>query len=252
MYKSRKVVVVIPALNEEAAIGLVVQGLQSLRTDDNIRQSVIDQIIVCDNGSSDRTADVALRCGAHVVYQSTPGYGIACLTAIAAIPEDCDIVLFVDGDHSCVTEQSLHLLEGICQGNDLAIGSRPMGHMESGALTPVQRWGNWLAGTLIQQIWKHPVSDLGPFRAIRYNVLHSLGMKDKTFGWTIEMQIRCIQKGYRTGEYPVDSIRRTGISKISGTVKGSIQAGIGILSMIAKLYLQERRLRSADKTPNIR
>lgn len=238
MYKAHYVSVIIPALDEEDAIGKVVSSLAALTNADG--SAICDQIIVCDNGSQDRTSERASAAGAEVVKQTIPGYGIACLTAMEQLTPQCDIVLFVDGDDSCYTEQSLPLLDAISSGADLAIGSRVLGHIEKHALTPVQRFGNALASFLIRCIWKQQVTDLGPFRAIRKSSLDRIQMADPTFGWTIEMQIKSIQAGLAVTEHPVDSKQRIGVSKISGTVKGSINAGIGILGMIAKLWWRQR------------
>jgi len=243
MYKNNKVVVVIPALNEEQAIGLVVRGLLDLILDD---QGVIDDVVVCDNGSSDSTAQVAQAAGATVVKQAKPGYGIACLTAIAHII-DCDIVLFVDGDDSCFAEQALLLLAGIVDGDDLAIGSRTLGIIELGALTRPQLFGNWLASHLITLFWRQKITDLGPFRAMRFSSLNALNMTDKTFGWTVEMQVKAIIHQMKVSEYAVDSKVRIGQSKISGTVVGSVKAGIGILSMILKLFIRQSRVKNSIK-----
>jgi glycosyltransferase involved in cell wall biosynthesis len=240
MYKGHKVSVVIPALNEEEAIAIVVGNLMNLRFDG---QSVIHSVVVCDNGSTDNTTQVARNKGAIVVNQSIPGYGIACLTAIAELPT-CDIVLFVDGDDSCFVEQALPLLDGIVEGDDLAIGSRTLGIIEAGALTQPQLFGNWLSSHLITLFWKQKITDLGPFRAMRSSSLQAINMEDKTFGWTVEMQVKAIIHGMQVSEYSVDSKVRIGESKISGTVSGSIKAGIGILSMIAKLFFRQSTLKN--------
>ena len=238
MYKGLRVVVVIPALNEELAIGHVINDLWSLCS---LEQAcIIDHIVVCDNGSTDKTALIADSCGAHVVFQPISGYGIACLTAIDSLPES-DIVLFVDGDRSCDISQAILLLEGIFSGDDVAIGSRTLGSMEPGSLAIPQRFGNWFAAFLIKILWNYTVTDLGPFRAIRTRSLVQMGMKDQAFGWTVEMQVKSIMLGLQMNEYPVDSVVRLGKSKISGTVKGSVSAGIGILSMIAKLKLNFKK-----------
>ena len=171
------------------------------------------------------------------------GYGIACLTAIAKLPA-CDIVLFVDGDDSCFIEQAILLLNGIIDGDDLAIGSRTLGHIEPGALTKPQLVGNWIASHLIRLFWQHKTTDLGPFRAIRFSSLQALNMADETFGWTVEMQVKAVIHGLKVSEYPVDSKVRIGQSKISGTVLGSIKAGIGILSMIAILFINQRHIKA--------
>ncbi|NRA70006.1 MAG: glycosyltransferase family 2 protein [Gammaproteobacteria bacterium] len=238
MYKGQKIAVVIPALNEQHAIGIVVESLLLLQAE---QQQVIDCVMVCDNGSTDYTAKVAIDAGAQVVRQTTPGYGIACLTAIAHLPP-CDIVLFVDGDDSCWAEQAIPLLTGVVNGDDLAIGSRTLGIIEPGALTTPQRFGNWLAARLIKLFWQYQVSDLGPFRAIRYSSLQKLNMRDLTFGWTVEMQIKAIIGQMQINEYAVDSKIRIGQSKISGTLVGSVKAGIGILSMIAKLRFSQEKI----------
>jgi len=238
MYKGLRVVVVIPALNEELAIGHVINDLWCLRSPEQV--CIIDHIAVCDNGSTDKTAAIADFCGAHVVSQPIAGYGLACLTAIDSLPES-DIVLFVDGDRSCDISQAILLLEGIFSGDDVAIGSRTLGSMEPGSLTIPQQFGNWFAAFLIKILWNYKVTDLGPFRAVRTRALRQIQMNDQSFGWTVEMQVKSIILGLQMNEYPVDSVVRLGQSKISGTVKGSINAGIGILSMIAKLKLKFKK-----------
>ncbi len=244
MYKGNQVSVVIPALNEEKAIHIVVKKLLMLQQNN---QAIIDEVVVCDNGSTDNTAEAAKNAGARVVFQKQTGYGVACLTAISAL-KTCDIVLFVDGDDSCDIEQALHLLAGIVNGDDLAIGSRTLGCIAPGALTKPQLFGNWLSSRLIYQLWKQQITDLGPFRAIRYQALKKLRMQDKTFGWTVEMQIKAIMLQLNMSEYPVDSKVRIGQSKISGTLSGSVKAGIGILSMIAKLYLTNKLKQTKHKS----
>ncbi|MDY6991951.1 MAG: glycosyltransferase family 2 protein [Pseudomonadota bacterium] len=233
MYAQLTVAVVIPARNEEALIGTVVAELLAL--------SLVDQLVVCDNGSTDATAQQAQAAGAQVVYQPQAGYGIACLTALAAL-KPVDIIVFTDGDHSFKAGQIIGLLESIVQGNDLVIGSRRLGHIEAGALTLPQRWGNRLAGLFIYWLWGTRVTDLGPYRAIRAPVLSQLNMRDHTYGWTIEMQIKAIQQGVPIQEVAVDTQkRRGGRSKVGGTVCGVIGASIGILTMIAKLRWQQRQ-----------
>lgn len=238
MYNNKKIVAIIPALNEEKAIDVVVRDLVKLTRGE---QRVIDQVIVCDNGSTDNTAHVASRAGALVVRQNTAGYGIACLTALAYLPV-CDIVLFVDGDDSCLIEQAIALLDGIINGDDLAIGSRTLGHIEKGALTQTQMFGNWLSSHLITLFWGQKITDLGPFRAMRSDALQAIEMQDISFGWTVEMQVKAIICGMKVSEYSVDSKVRIGESKISGTLSGSVKAGIGILSMIAKLFLMRKKI----------
>ncbi|MBL4826513.1 MAG: glycosyltransferase family 2 protein [Spongiibacteraceae bacterium] len=238
MIKQQHVSVVIPALNEELAIAKVVAQLKGLRNEENL--PLIDDIVVCDNGSSDTTAAVARAQGARVVYQQERGYGIACQTAIAQLG-DTDIVLFVDGDDSCVAQQAINLLTQVSQpgGFDIAIGSRTLGEREAGALSLPQQWGNYLATCLIGYLWCYQVTDLGPFRAIRYRALQGLAMEDRRFGWTVEMQIKAIQQHLNMVEIPIDVTRRIGKSKISGTVKGVIGAGVGIMGKIMSLRWRE-------------
>jgi len=249
MYQGKTVSAIIPALNEELAIAKVVGKLLNLKDDSGFR--IIDEVVVCDNASTDNTAKTAAAYGAKVVKQDVLGYGIACLTAISAL-SPCDIVLFIDGDDSCFVEQAIPLIAGITDGDDLAIGSRTLGNIQKGALTKVQIFGNAFAAVLIKMFWRHKITDLGPFRAIKMSALKGLDMQDQSFGWTVEMQIKAIQFGLKMNEYPVNSKIRIGQSKISGTINGSIKAGVGILSMIIKLrYLQRKMLvRFALEKPN--
>ncbi|GAA3929845.1 glycosyltransferase family 2 protein [Litoribacillus peritrichatus] len=247
MYKQQRVCVVIPALNEELSIHQVIQGLLNLKGGSN--QTIIDEVVVCDNGSTDSTARVAKHAGASVVYEPTPGYGRACLKAINALTEP-DIILFIDADHAFLAHQAMPLISAIARGYDLAIGSRTLGRMEKGALTLPQRLGNQLASAFIYGLWHHEVTDLGPYRAINASSLDKLNMQDQTFGWTIEMQIKAIQHNLQITEIPVDTRRRIGVSKISGTIKGSIKAGMGILGMIAKLWWQEQKNGHSDEVRN--
>jgi len=240
MIEQHTVSAVIPALNEELAIAKVIEQLKSQKNRHG--QPLIDEIVVCDNGSSDATAAVARGCGAKVVFQPQRGYGIACQAALAQL--QCrDLVLFMDGDDSCLASQAIDLLTVLNhnQDIDLVIGSRELGQIEPGALTPPQRFGNWLATRLISLLWQHQATDLGPYRAIRYQALQALQMQDQTFGWTVEMQIKAIQQGLGTAEVSVDSSRRIGQSKISGTVRGVIGAAKGILGTIFSLRWQQYR-----------
>ena len=233
MYKNLKIGAVAPARDEERDIGAVVGELLALANDHG--GPLIDDFVVCDNGSADATAERAREAGARVVHQQTPGYGIACQSALEAL-EPVDIVLFTDGDRSFKAADSLRLLEAVAAGADLAIGSRTLGQMEPGALSAPQLLGNRLAGFLIRRLWRREVTDLGPYRAIRMEALQRLNMQDTTFGWTVEMQIKAIQEGLKVVEAPVDTMRRRfGKSKVGGTLKGMIGAGVGILSMIAAL-----------------
>ena len=232
MYKNLKVGAVVPARNEEDNIRAVVRELVALREGG---KRLMDDFVVCDNGSTDATAQRAREAGARVVRQDRPGYGIACLTAIDAL-EEVDVVLFTDGDGSFEATQCVRLLEAIGAGADLAVGSRALGRMEPGALSLAQRGGNRLAGLLIRLLWGRHVTDLGPYRAIRADALRLIDMRDTAYGWTIEMQIKAIQCDLRIVEVPVDTYRRRfGKSKVGGTVRGVLGASAGILSTIAKL-----------------
>jgi glycosyltransferase involved in cell wall biosynthesis len=192
----------------------------------------VAQVIVVDNGSRDGTADVARRHGAQVVTELRRGYGRACLAGIAALRPEVDTVLFMDADASDRPEEMARLLGPIAAGEaDLVIGSRTRA-AEPGALTPQQRFGNWLACALIGLVWGVRYTDLGPFRAIRREALARLAMRDETWGWTVEMQVRAARLGLRTQEVPVGYRRRIGTSKISGTLSGTVRAGTKILWVI--------------------
>lgn len=243
MYRKKSVTCIIPTRDEAKAIGLVIRGLQALHNEDG--SPIIDAILVCNNGSTDDTAMIAQNAGANVVHQSQFGYGIACLTALDHA-QDSDILLFIDGDNAFRAAQAMPLINAVAMGADLAIGSRNLGCIARGSLTLPQRGGNWLASYLIQLLWHHKVTDLGPFRAISQQALKRLAMEDERFGWTIEMQIKAIQMNMQIEEHPVDTFNRLGRSKISGTVRGTIGAGIGILSMIAKLRWRQLRYGSAS------
>ncbi len=231
--------VVVPARDEERNIGPVVSDLLALRDDRGLR--VVDDFVVCDNGSTDATATRAQEAGARTVRQDTPGYGLACLTALAQL-RPVDIVLFTDGDRSFEAMQGLGLLAAVAGGADLAIGSRTLGRREPGALSAPQIAGNRVAGLLIRLLWGAAVTDLGPYRAIRAEALRRLDMRDRTYGWTVEMQVKAIQQGLRVVEVPVDTLRRRfGRSKVGGTVRGVVGASLGILSMIARLRWRQMR-----------
>ena len=246
MYEGLTVAAVIPARDEAENIGEVVGGLLALRT--AAGQRVMDDIVVCDNGSTDATAERARAAGARVAVERTPGYGRACLTAIAAL-RPVDVVLFVDGDQSCELRQALDLLRATAGGADLVIGSRVLGRMEPGALSPPQVAGNRVASLLIRLLWGRRVTDLGPFRAIRADALRRLDMRDTAYGWTVEMQIKAIQMHMRIVETPVDSRRRRfGRSKVGGTVKGVIGASVGILGMILRLRSRRVTFRPTGRT----
>jgi glycosyltransferase involved in cell wall biosynthesis len=219
--------VVIPALNEAESIGLVLASLP---------RPPIRRAVVCDNGSSDRTAEIAEGHGAVVVREPRRGYGSACLRALRALDADPpDIVLFMDADRSDDPDDTSAVLEPILAGRaDLVIGSRVLGTREPGALTPQSRVGNWIATRLIGWLYGVRYTDLGPFRAIRYASLAALHMRDPDFGWTVEMQVKAARARLRSEEVPVRYRRRIGRSKISGTLSGATAAGIKILGTIGR------------------
>lgn len=224
--------VIIPALNEERSIALVLKAVPA----------IADGVIVADNGSTDATAAAARSLGATVVEEPRRGYGAACLRGMAALPPDTGIVVFLDGDFSDHPEEMESLVDPIRQGRaDLVIGSRVLGRREKGALLPVALFGNWLATRLIRWGWGFAYTDLGPFRAIRYETLMALDMQDRDFGWTVEMQVRALSLGFRAAEVPVSYRKRIGVSKISGTLSGSWRAGKKILFIIAREWLRGKR-----------
>ena len=218
------VALIIPALDEESAIGALLDGVE---------RRIVRDILVGDNGSRDGTAEVARGRGATVVHVAERGYGAACAGALEKLPDDTEIVLFMDADGSDDPAEIPLLLGPIARGEaDLVIGSRV--RVERGALTPQQRFGNWLATHLIAAIYGHRYTDLGPFRAIRRELLDRIGMRDRRYGWTVEMQVRALQLGARVAEVPVAYRRRIGKSKISGTVSGVVKAGWWIVYTIVK------------------
>lgn len=220
--------VIIPVLNEQNAVGLVI---------DEIPKERVRNIIVVDNGSTDDTREVARACGAIVLEEPKRGYGNACLRGMAHIADHHltkpDVIVFLDGDHSDYPEHMHALLEPIRLGNaDLVIGSRALGKMESGAMTPQQIFGNWLATFLLRLLYKVRFTDLGPFRAVSYEQLLAMDMQDKTYGWTVEMQLKAAKLKMKIAEVPVNYRNRIGVSKISGTIKGTILAGYKIIQTI--------------------
>lgn len=214
--------IVIPARNEAQALPNVLSAIPPW----------ITEVIVADTASTDGTPEVARRLGARVVSEPRRGYGRACLAGIAALSPEVDTVLFMDADAADRPEDIARLLAPIAAGEaDLVIGARTLG-VEPGALTPQQRFGNALACLLIRLIWGVRYTDLGPFRVIRRDALNRLGMRDETWGWTVEMQVRAARMGLRVIEVPVGYRRRIGQSKISGTLTGTIRAGVKILWVI--------------------
>jgi glycosyltransferase involved in cell wall biosynthesis len=219
---------IIPALNEERSLPHVLAQLPI----------AVHTVIVVDNGSTDDTAEVAKKFGAIVVSEPRRGYGSACLAGIRALPADAEIVAFVDADFSDHPSDLDLVMAPIERGEaDLVIGSRVLGTRERGALLPQARVGNWLAATTIHLLFGHRYTDLGPMRAVRRGALDRLGMRDLTFGWTVEMQVRALLSRLRVLEVPVSYRRRIGRSKITGTLKGTLLAGWKILSTIIGLRL---------------
>jgi len=225
-----QIALIIPALDEEEAIGSTLA---------EIPNGLFRVVIVADNGSTDSTAEVAESYGALVVREPARGYGAACLKALAALPIEIEAVVFMDADGSDVPSEAERLLEPIVRGEaDLVLGSRELGEAEGGSLTPHQRFGNRLTVLLVSLLFGKRYTDLGPFRAIRRASLEELGMKDRDYGWTIEMQIKALRRGLRVIEKPVCYRRRRGgASKVSGSVRGSLAAGVKILWTVARLSL---------------
>jgi glycosyltransferase involved in cell wall biosynthesis len=233
-----RVTVIIPALNEERSLPLVLDEIP--RSGDGF---TVGEIIVADNGSTDRTADAARAHGARVVSELERGYGAACLRGIAALTEGDrtppDIIAFLDADRADYPEDLPAVLAPILRGDaDLVIGSRILGGAPPEALTRLQRFGSWLSTNLMRFAWGVRFTDLGPFRAIRFESLQALGMRDRNFGWTVEMQIRACKHRLRTTEVPVRYRARVGVSKISGTWWGSFRAGTKILWTILRHALR--------------
>jgi glycosyltransferase involved in cell wall biosynthesis len=220
--------VIIPAFNEEKAITNVIKDIPFFVT----------EIIVANNNSTDNTEKNAKEAGATVVFEPNKGYGYACLKAMDYISKQeikPDIVVFLDGDYSDYPEELTKLIAPIIENNmDLVIGARTAAYREKGAMMPQQIFGNWLATSLMKLLYNANFTDLGPFRAIKYEKLLQIDMKDKTFGWTIEMQLKAILHKMNYIEIPVNYRNRIGTSKVSGTIKGSIFAGYKILNLIFK------------------
>ena len=219
-----RVVVVIPAVDEEEAIARVVSEVPP----------VVEQVIVVDNGSRDDTAARARAAGARVIREPRRGYGQACLAGIAAAPE-ADVYAFLDGDHSDYPEQLPALLAPILAGEaDLVVGSRRLGRLAPGAHPWHAVLGTRLCVALMNRLIGTEATDLGPFRAITAPALRQLDMRERSFGWTVEMQVKARRRGLRVREVPVDYRPRIGRSKVSGTLSGSVRAGAGILGTIAR------------------
>ena len=236
MMQNPRIDVLIPAWNEEKALPFVLAGLP---------KDWVRQVIVCDNGSTDGTAEAAKKGGAIVVSQPERGYGNACLAGMCYLgnlpaSEQPDIVVFLDGDYSDFPEELPDLVAPILnEGKDMVIGSRRLGGMEPGAMTIPQQFGNWLAPTMIKWFFGYTFTDLGPFRAIRWDKLKDLGMRDKNFGWTVEMQVRAAKMKLNCAEIPVRYRKRAaGHSKVSGTIRGAVLAGWKIITTILRLVIR--------------
>lgn len=223
------IAVIIPAFNEENSVGKVVK---------DIPKDWVKEIIVANNNSNDLTPINARKAGAIVVDEPIQGYGNACLKGMAYLVENNitpDIVVFLDADYSDYPEQLIELVQPIINDQaDMVIGSRALGQKERSSMTPQQVFGNWLATFLIKLIYKVEFTDLGPFRAIRYDSLLKIDMKDRTYGWTVEMQVKAAKLKMKSVELPVDYRVRIGKSKVSGTLKGTIMAGYKIITTIFK------------------
>ncbi len=221
------ITVIIPAFNEEKSIGKVVT---------DIPRDLVKHVIVVNNNSTDNTPEVAREAGAIVLDQPKKGYGWACLMGIDKAYElQAEIIVFLDGDYSDYPEEIKDVVAPILEQNmDMVIGSRVLGKREKGSLTPQQVFGNWLATKLIRLFYRARFTDLGPFRAITSNALKKLEMADKTYGWTIEMQIKAAKHKMNFCEVPVKYRKRIGVSKVSGTVKGTVLAGIKIIFAVFK------------------
>ncbi len=221
--------VIIPAFNEEKGIGEVLR---------EIPKGCANEVIVVNNASTDNTEKFALELGATVLHEPIPGYGRACLKGIEYLTRSepkPNIVVFLDGDHSDYPEDMADLIKPLVENDvDLVIGSRALGNKERGSMTPQQIFGNWLATLLLKLLYGVKFTDLGPFRAIKFEKLLELDMQDKTYGWTVEMQLKAAKNGLRCAEVPVRYRKRIGFSKISGTVKGTVMAGYKILYTIFK------------------
>jgi glycosyltransferase involved in cell wall biosynthesis len=225
--------VVIPALNEEDPIGNVVRAIPA---------GLVDEVLVVDNGSTDRTAERARAAGARVIVEPRRGYGRACGAGVTAVAADCDIIVFLDGDGSDCPELMPRLLAPILAGEqDFVIGSRIRGRRERGSLGPQQIIAGRLAGWLLRRLYGVRYTDMGPFRAIRREALLRLGMREPTYGWNLEMQMRAARAGLRILELPVDHrVRRGGESKVSGTIPGTLRAAGRIVATFLRLAVERR------------
>lgn len=233
-----RVVVIIPAFNEQESIELVLREIPA----DNVLE-----VIVVDNDSTDDTALCARSAGATVIAEPQRGYGKACLAGIEhARTLNPSVIVFLDGDFSDFPHEIIMLTKKLSEGYDLVIGSRVLGESERGALLPQARWGNWLAVTLIRMFFGQRYTDLGPFRAVRWQALQAMKMVDEDFGWTVEMQVKAAIMGLRITEVPVSYRKRIGASKVTGTLSGTLRAGHKILLTIFKQAFRTQRVNPRD------
>jgi len=220
--------VIIPAYNEQDSIGLVINDIPE----------IVDEVIVISNNSTDNTEENAKKAGATVLKEPRKGYGYACLKGmeyVAGLSQKPEIIVFLDGDYSDYPEQLTEVVAPIIEKDiDFVVGARVEEYREKGAMTPQQVFGNWLATFLMKLFFGAKFTDLGPFRAIKYDKLLALEMQDKTYGWTVEMQLKVLKKKFSYVEIPMKYRNRIGVSKVSGTVKGTVMAGIKILTWIFK------------------
>ena len=224
--------VIIPAFNEADSIDKVIGDIPD----------IVDEIIVVDNNSSDKTAEIVKKTGATALHEEKKGYGYACLKGMKYVASQSklpDIIVFLDGDYSDYPEELTKIVRPIIEDDvDLVIGARVKKLREKHSMTPQQVFGNWLATFLMKLFFRAKYTDLGPFRAIKYDKLLSLEMVDKTYGWTVEMQLKALRKKLKYTEVPVRYKKRIGVSKVSGTVKGTIFAALKILGWIFKYSLK--------------
>ena len=220
--------VIIPAYNEQDSIDKVIAEIPN----------IVGEVIVVNNNSTDNTAAVATKAGATVLFEANAGYGFACLKGLQYLSQQQtkpDVVVFLDGDYSDYPEELTKLVAPIVERNvDFVIGARKKELRQAGSMTPQQIFGNWLATTLMRWLYNSKFTDLGPFRAIKYQKLKDLNMTDQTYGWTVEMQLKALKQNLTYEEVPLRYKKRIGISKVSGTVKGTVMAGVKIIGWIVK------------------
>ncbi|GGZ79838.1 glycosyltransferase family 2 protein [Algibacter mikhailovii] len=228
-----KIKVIIPAFNEADSIAHVIHAIPK----------TVDEVIVVSNNSTDATEGNAKAAGATVLQETNKGYGYACLKGMDYVSnqiEKPDIIVFLDGDYSDYPEELTQIVAPIINDNlDFVIGARVKEKREKGSMTIPQIFGNWLATSLMKLLFKGNFTDLGPFRAIKYDKLLALNMEDKTYGWTVEMQLKVLRHNYNYIEVPVNYRNRIGVSKVSGTIKGAIFAGAKILGWILKYSVKK-------------